>query len=209
MLLDHIGYIFFPGQIWIRCIGRLSMPLFAYGIANGFNACKQKNSLTKYVIRLIIFAIISQVPYILIFGNSLNIGFTWILSLMVLYLWDKSHNYILMILLCFAIYLFDLYIPFDYGLYGVLMPLIFYEFLVKNYLPKNIVIGVFALWCLYLITYVPTQYQWVQLMSIFSIPLILCLRNVDRYISLPKWFSYGFYPIHILLLFIMKMALQH
>ena len=33
MLIDHIGMVFFPSAIGFRAIGRLSFPLFAFGIA--------------------------------------------------------------------------------------------------------------------------------------------------------------------------------
>ncbi|HHU49810.1 MAG TPA: hypothetical protein GXZ37_08835, partial [Clostridiales bacterium] len=36
MLIDHIGAVFFPEAIWLRIIGRISFPLFAWGIAVGF-----------------------------------------------------------------------------------------------------------------------------------------------------------------------------
>ena len=35
MLIDHIGMVFFPSAIGFRAIGRLSFPLFAFGIAEG------------------------------------------------------------------------------------------------------------------------------------------------------------------------------
>ena len=35
MLIDHIGMVFFPSVIGFRAIGRLSFPLFAFGIAEG------------------------------------------------------------------------------------------------------------------------------------------------------------------------------
>ena len=36
MVIDHIGYMFFPKVIWIRKVGRLSFPIFAFCVAEGF-----------------------------------------------------------------------------------------------------------------------------------------------------------------------------
>ena len=36
MVIDHIGYMFFPKVIWIRKVGRLSFPIFAFFVAEGF-----------------------------------------------------------------------------------------------------------------------------------------------------------------------------
>ena len=30
MVLDHVGDNFFPGQVWMRALGRLAMPIFAF-----------------------------------------------------------------------------------------------------------------------------------------------------------------------------------
>ena len=35
MTIDHIGFIFFPQVWWLRAIGRLAFPIFAYMIAEG------------------------------------------------------------------------------------------------------------------------------------------------------------------------------
>ena len=36
MALDHLGDNFFPGQTWMRVIGRMAMPIFAFCVAEGF-----------------------------------------------------------------------------------------------------------------------------------------------------------------------------
>ena len=36
MLADHIGYLFFPQALWMRCVGRLAFPIFAFQVAEGW-----------------------------------------------------------------------------------------------------------------------------------------------------------------------------
>ena len=36
MLIDHAGLLLFPGEHWMRIVGRIAYPLFAWCIAEGF-----------------------------------------------------------------------------------------------------------------------------------------------------------------------------
>ena len=80
MLCDHIGIVVHNNISYLRCIGRLTLPIFAWQLSVG--ADKTKN-IKKYSLRLLIFAIISQ-PFYILFKNDLlnssiiqlNIGFT-------------------------------------------------------------------------------------------------------------------------------------
>ena len=85
MVVDHIGYIFFPEQLFWRLIGRISMPLFAYSIARGYEYSRQKNSMPRYIKRMVVFTAVSQVPYYLMAGDGWNIGLTWLFSLLLLF----------------------------------------------------------------------------------------------------------------------------
>lgn len=61
MTIDHVGAMFFPGQITWTCIGRLAFPIFCFMIANGFFYTRSK---LKYLIRLVVCAFVSQPPFI-------------------------------------------------------------------------------------------------------------------------------------------------
>lgn len=55
MLLDHIGYC--ADIIWMRVIGRLAFPIFAFLIANGY---RHTGNVRKYIMRLFLFALLSE-----------------------------------------------------------------------------------------------------------------------------------------------------
>lgn len=88
MLLDHIGVILveswglFPSVVFsaLREIGRVSFPLFAFTIANGWVYTKNKE---RYFGRMLLFAIISQIPYSLAFYPTNTMRF------------EPNHNFLL------------------------------------------------------------------------------------------------------------------
>ena len=62
MTFDHVGSVFFSNQIIWRIIGRFSFPIFCYLIILGLETT---GNVIDYFKRLLIFAFISQIPYIL------------------------------------------------------------------------------------------------------------------------------------------------
>lgn len=68
MTIDHIawavypGYSTEPGAIVMHIIGRITCPIMCYCIAEGFH---YTHDVKKYTLRLLIFALISHVPYML------------------------------------------------------------------------------------------------------------------------------------------------
>ena len=71
MVIDHIGALFFPEILVFRIIGRLSFPLFAFFIVEGF---QHTRSVNKYLIRLGACAITFQIPdwFSSIYGKLTN-----------------------------------------------------------------------------------------------------------------------------------------
>ncbi len=71
MLLDHIaavfgieGWWFFGGEI-LRNTGKIAFPLFVFAIVNGWYHTKDKQ---RYFYKLVLFSILSQIPYSLAFS---------------------------------------------------------------------------------------------------------------------------------------------
>jgi len=84
MLIDHIGYVFFPGaEVW-RIIGRLSFPLFCWLLVQGE---AHTRNVWRYEVRLLVLAVLSQPIYQWTFsidGLDLNILFTLAIGLLCL-----------------------------------------------------------------------------------------------------------------------------
>ena len=62
MVVDHVGAFFFPGVGWLRVVGRLSFPLFAWLVANG---ARHTGDMGGYLRRLFVFAVVAQAPFVL------------------------------------------------------------------------------------------------------------------------------------------------
>ncbi len=74
MILDHLSYFLFSWNLIssnlnliFRAVGRLSFPIYAFCIVNGF---QRTNNKEKYLFKLIIFSCISQIPYSLTFDTT-------------------------------------------------------------------------------------------------------------------------------------------
>jgi len=154
MLIDHIGLMLFPEYRFLRSIGRLAFPIFAYQLAIGY---EKTSSLSGYAKRLLIFGLISQIPYSFFSPElkfkpfDLNIMFTLLLALGVVRLYDMGmskikeyreskglknlfHGSAILVSVCLIVFapeaLSIMYRDFsmDYGFYGLALVLIFHLF---------------------------------------------------------------------------------
>lgn len=83
MFIDHLGYAIYGRLSFFNYIGRIAFPIFAFQISEGYIYTK---NLKKYLLRLFVFAIISQIPFLLFYSIfsknfALNIFFTLLLGM--------------------------------------------------------------------------------------------------------------------------------
>ena len=201
MTIDHISAVFFPSEIWMRLIGRLTMPIMAYLVAEGYHYTR---SVKKYLLRLLVFAFISQVPYMLAFGTAnLNVMFTLAISVLLLAIEASIMSNALRLLLTFSLLLFSVFC--DWSLFGVLFVYVFYRYRV-NFRRQALAFCVVVMLQLAVsaaISIPGGRYDYfVHAGTIAALPL-LSLYNQRRGRDV-RYFFYIYYPAHLAVLALIR-----
>ena len=90
MFLDHLGFILFPSELWLRIVGRLAFPIFAFCIAEG--ATYTKNYL-KYICLVGITALVCDIAVFVVQGRYMSCAVTtFFFSLVLIYLYKKVES---------------------------------------------------------------------------------------------------------------------
>lgn len=192
MLIDHVGLLFFPGEVLWRIIGRIAFPIYAYALVQGH---VHTSNYRKYAIRLFLIAVLSQIPYQLAFDtNGLNVVATLFASSLVLRMLDSAKPGPLSAVIIAGVCVIMEVLPFDYGAYGLLLVLIF-----KYAGPGKAVAMHLLLNLVYLFAY-----GWViQLASILPTIVIAYGPGLWRKLEawrLTRWVWRAFYPAHLAVL---------
>lgn len=194
MVIDHVGYNLFPSSVVMRCIGRIAFPLFTYCTMIGYFYTKDLN---KYILRILIVGIISQPIYMLLFKiYEPNIMFTLIAELLLYYSLDKKKWWYIPFLIVIPILL-----KFDYSvIYFCLVPIFYYC--------RNNKLILFIVYTLFYFNYVIDAQMYgnipssITVFSVLALPFILL--NTKSNIKINKYFFYIFYPLHLLIILIIK-----
>ena len=203
MFIDHIGYAIFGKFSFFNYIGRIAFPIFAFQISEGYMHTK---NLKKYFLRLFIFAIVSQIPFMLfckIISNdfSLNIFFTLLLGLISIYIYDKSKYKIVGIISAVLIGILANFSHCDYGFYGVAIIFLFYVF--KNDFMKSSIAFMISTAIKYLIPIIKYGFHniYIYLLICTFLPIIFISLYNGKKGKDTKYLLYLFYPIHLLLIY--------
>ena len=191
MLVDHVGLVFFPGQLIFRLVGRLAFPLFCYCMTVGMVYTK---NIKKYLMRLLVFAFVSQVIYIFAFYGELKTGeiaklsvfFTLLLSLLAVWGFKEGKYWLFAVSVLLSL-IFDV----DYSAYGIVLVLLFYLCRNKPALGAALFVVSFMPYCFYN-------------PLIAAITALLIFAQMDINIRISKWFFYAFYPAHLLVIAILR-----
>ncbi len=218
MLIDHAGVVLVAGGIlagqgsviregspWpmayvvMRTIGRLAFPIFCFLLTEGYIHTRD---VKKYGIRLLAFAFISEIPFDLaIFGQWFqpdyqNVYFTLFFGLCVLHFYNKAAGHpIKQSLTVLAGMAAASIIRSDYDAIGIAMILIFYVFR-DNKKIQTLFGGMLA---------VVSSLSLSGAAALAFIPIRM--YDGKRGEKNLKHFFYWFYPVHLLLLFLLRLSI--
>lgn len=195
MVIDHLGAVVFPDALWMRYVGRLSFPIFAFLLAEGFYRTK---NIKKYLFRMGIFALISEVPFDLALKDGIvdmssqNVYFTLFLGLLMLYLIKWTNAPYLKVIIIVSVMAIAQQIHCDYRYPGIWMIL---SFALLRDLPMfknlNIISANVRLFA--------TKIQVAGALALIPIGLYNGKKGPSW-----KYFFYAFYPVHLLMIYFAK-----
>lgn len=219
MLMDHLWATLLPAREWLTCAGRVAFPIFAFMAVEGYFHTR---SFKKYILRMLLFAVLSEIPFDLMYGGTWfypvhqNVLWTFLLSLLGVWLMEqvrkkgKTWMYLLVcVLVVPAGLVLGTLCMVDYYGVGVLTVFVFYFLHGRKW------------WC-FLGQLAALYWLNVELLGglmypvqLFGMEFELCQQGLALLALLPIWLyrgrqgyhskpfqylCYAFYPVHMLLL---------
>lgn len=219
MLMDHLWATLLPAKEWLTCAGRVAFPIFAFMAVEGYFHTR---SFKKYILRMLLFAVLSEIPFDLMYGGTWfypvhqNVLWTFLLSLLGVWLMEqvrKKGKIWMYLLVCVLVVLAGLVLGtlcmVDYYGAGVLTVFVFYFLHGRKW------------WC-FLGQLAALYWLNVELLGglmypvqLFGMEFELCQQGLALLALIPIWLyrgrqgyhskpfqylCYAFYPVHMLLL---------
>lgn len=223
MLCDHLWGTIVPGNDWLTCVGRIAFPVFAFMIVEGYFRTK---NLKKYVCRLFVFAVLSEIPFNLAMGSRIfypihqNVLWSFLMSIGLIH-WNEKVNrdkirkrFLVGGLSVFIGYIVGLLTMVDFYHAGILTVLVFYFFRHRKW--WSFLGQIVCLWYInvemlggfsYEIHFGDEIYflsrQGIALLAL--IPIWLYRGKQGYHSKIVQYAYYAFYPVHLLVLGIIKL----
>lgn len=179
MLIDHVAAVFLVGSPFyfpLRMIGRLAFPVFAFLTVQGY---LHTSNFFRYMLRLVVTALISQVPYMVAFPEAFRLNVIFQLIAGLWFLWLLEHDISPLRRLAFLVAIGVLSLASEYSLLGLFLIVAFYAG------AKWFSVPLMALCSINLLG-----------AGVLAVPLLLRYNGqIGR--KLPRLVVYGFYPIHL------------
>ena len=228
MTIDHTYHTLYSNIDILNHIGRIAFPIFAFFIVEGFYKTSDR---TSYARRLFIFGLVSEIPFNYMLCGSAsflfhqNVMFELFIGLLAIHRYEelklqlKLKNYlsvVLNILIIFGLINFANLTMLDYREFGIALILMFAISRDVKYTKLFQLAGmvaIFILWYKGNSWVIPIgTYEWYlpkQALCILALPLIWMYNGKQGYTNkYYKYFRYGFYPLHLIVLTILRGVLK-
>ena len=221
MLSDHIWATYMSFGDWMTYVGRMAFPIFAFQIAEGY---LHTSNFKKYALRLLGFAVVTEIPFNLFYSSRVfnpyhqNVLFTLLLGLLAISVIDKlkknrkAKNIALSVLWLALICVASIVSFVDYGFLGVLTVVMFYllrgfPFAWLAQLAAMVLINiVFFEGLVFNVEIFGRTFEIPsQGFAVLSlVPIWLYAGKKGRTSKLMQYGFYAFYPVHMLVLYLIK-----
>lgn len=224
MLCDHMWATVLPDIGWISNLGRLAFPIFAFQIVEGFY---QTHDRKKYIRRMLVFALISEIPFDLMTSGvwfypfHQNVMVTFLIGLLMLSWMERVRGtlwkYLLVSAICAALSIvLGSIVMADYFQFGLLTVLLFYWTRDWKYGWVVQLAGMIWIHGIYMGSLELTLQLFGQTfvipqqgLAVLSLIPIWMYNGKQGYHSKPVQYAcYAFYPVHMLILYFLRQILM-
>ena len=215
MLIDHLAaFLFYNNPQFIeplfelrnkpitlyflfRLIGRIAFPIFAFLLVEGF---QHTRSVKKYLRNILLFAIISELPWNLVHGGhwycvgNQNVFFTLLLGGCGLYVIENVREISKQAFMLIGLLVLSIFLRADYGVSG-------YGFILMIYaLRKNELVRAIVGSCM-------LGSRWIAGLAFIPISMYNGERGFiqGKYM---KYLFYAFYPLHLMVIYVLSVVLK-
>lgn len=208
MLLDHIGATMVQGYA-LRIIGRIAFPIFCFLMAEGTFYTKNPR---KYGLRLMIGALLSEIPFDLAFRGRLtweyqNVMLTLFLGFLTVEIIQRTEFDIVKLLAVSGGFALAEWANTDYGGFGVLLVVLFSQTRGKLWF-QTIMVAMFSWMINSLKIPVLGILVPIEMFAIFAmIPIALYSGRKVTSNRAVQWGFYLFYPVHLMILVLVRILL--
>lgn len=216
MTLDHVLWVVYPGyqKMWwllaLHAIGRITAPIMWFFIAEGYTHTRD---FRKYALRLLLFALISHVPYCFAFGISFSSVFNqtsviWALfwGLISIRLFDSGlkgwQKYLLLVPILIVSF------PADWSCVAVVAILFLWSERRSFARRMAWMMAWTASYALVYFLFIDKAYGILQLCTALSIPLLWLYNGQRGRWNGMKWLFYIYYPAHLVLVGVLRLILN-
>lgn len=224
MVCDHAWGTIAPQLRWLTHIGRLAFPIFAFQLVEGFFRTHDRK---KYLLRLFIFALVSELPFNFMVSGGLiypfhqNVLFTFCEGLLIMMLLERARQkktavFVLSGAGCVILgFVAGTVSMVDYNGFGILMILLFYFCYGKSWGWLVQLAGMLFINCYMMGGLVfPVSILGISLeipeqgLALLSLPLIWLYNGKQGpHSKAIQYACYAFYPAHILILDLLMLIL--
>jgi hypothetical protein len=210
MAVDHIGALIYPEALWLRVVGRFAMPIIAFLLVEGYH---QTRHLGRYLLRLLVFAVLAQPVYRLVFPHGLNVFFDLLAGLCVIWAAERIHSRWLLAGLLLAVGAAGFYVTLDWWHLGGWMIFVFHATRGRFGWTVGALGGLLlANAGLFAVVSARTGDPGYQLINFINLGCMLALPLLSRYNGQRgrdcRYLFYTFYPGHLLLIYGIRPLLE-